>query len=68
MRQSYTLDEGAVLLVLWCGKHANLADPANAMWDVERYQNPLCPMACPGGTFEALARRSKARAGGWLQA
>jgi len=57
VHQSYTLDEGAVLFVLWCGRHANLTDPTNAMWDVKRCQNPWCAMACPGGTYEALARK-----------
>ena len=66
VHQSYTLDEGAVLLVLWCGKHANLTDPGNAMWDVTRCSNPWCAMACPGGTFEALARRGAGGAGAEL--
>ena len=61
VHQSYTLDEGAVLLVLWCGKHANLSDPDHLMWDPSRCQNPLCPLACPDGTFEALARNSGSR-------
>ena len=58
VHQSYTLDEGAVLLVLWCGKHANLADPDQLLWDPSRCQNPLCPLACPDQTFEVFARNS----------
>jgi len=56
--QSYTLDEGAVLLVLWAGKHIPLADPDDLMWDPSRCQNPLCALACPDRTFEALASHS----------
>jgi len=58
VHQSYTLDEGCVLLVLWAGKHANLVDADNLLWDPARCQNPFCPMACPDKTFEALARNS----------
>lgn len=58
VHQSYTLDEGAVLLVLWAGKHANLSDPDNLMWDPDRCQNPQCPLACPDKTFAALAHNS----------
>lgn len=61
VHQSYTLDEGAVLLVLWCGRHANLADPDGLLWDPDRCQNPHCPLACPDKTFEALARNAARR-------
>jgi hypothetical protein len=58
VHQSYTLDEGAVLLVLWNGKHTNLTDPDHLLWDPSRCVNPGCMLACPDKTFEALARNS----------
>ena len=50
-----------MLLVLWSGKHCNLADPDNLLWDPARCQNPFCSLACPDGNFAALARNSQAR-------
>ena len=45
VHQSYTLDEGVVILVLWCGNHNNLTDKERALWDARRCQNPLCALA-----------------------
>ena len=56
--QVYTLDEGAVVLTLWSGKHVLLNDPDGLMWKPSRCQNPKAPLACPDGTFEALAKNS----------
>ena len=42
MHQSYTLDEGAVILVLWSGRHFNISDPNGSLWDVHRCRNPEC--------------------------
>ena len=40
----YTMEEGAIVLVLWSGRHVNLTDPDSTMWAINRCQNPDCPM------------------------
>lgn len=44
IHQTYTLEEGAVILVLWCGCHNNLNDNNHILWNVSRCQNPNCPL------------------------
>ena len=39
VHQSYTMDEGVVLLVLWTGRHVNIADRDGALWEPGRCQN-----------------------------
>ena len=52
VHQSYTMDEGVVLLVLWTGRHVNIADRDGALWEPGRCQNPTCPLECDAETFE----------------
>ena len=53
VHQSYTMDEGVVILVLWAGRHVNLTDPAGKLWAPKRCRNPFCPMGST--TFASLA-------------
>ena len=63
VHQSYTMDEGVVLLLFWTGKHVNLSDDAASLWSVQRCQNPLCPLGDQDPTnFAAFAAAGARRA------
>ena len=48
VHQSYTMDEGVAILVLWTGRHTNISDRDSKLWDTERCSNPGCPLMCDG--------------------
>jgi len=56
VHQSYTMDEGVVLLVLWTGRHTNITDKEGKLWQAERCQNPECPLACTAKTFRGFVQ------------
>ena len=48
VHQTYTMDEGVAILVLWSAKHINLNDKHRTFWDAGRCQNDCCPMGAVG--------------------